>query len=522
MSPTEQGVISPTSRILDTRTALFLLAAMIFLYSLLFVLPFIPIDHHIDGLILVADGKRMYEGKVMYRDFFQFTTPGTPLVYFLLFKLLGLRLWIPDLTLLLLGLGLVWLGVVIARKLMRPGLALLPSAIFLAAVYRNNLDPTHHWYSLVTTAAAIAVLMERRTPARIATTGFLCGLTACFTQSRGLAVVVGFGAFLWWESRQRREEWRELLKKEVCLVAPFLATLITVNAYFVWKAGLARFLWCTVVFGIKYYPKDAEVNTFRIFIGDLPRLSWLTEILPLHLAQWLFLYVVVPFTYILFLVRYWRESGKKSLEYWERPMLLAIVGSFMLLSVAPAPGIHRMAQIVFPGVILVGWFIDSPRQLARALASVLVVGVLLVAPHAVASAQSAPKRILKTPHGKLAVMNPRAFEEYTWIQQHTRPSEYFFDAWYPEVYFYLHLRNPTPLPYISNTGYTTRQQVAEVMQGLEQHDVRYILWPGFLDTIPAWEDRSDDHLGPLRNYLQTHYRRVKGFKETDEIWERRD
>ena len=98
-------VIPPSPRFLDVPTFLFLLAALIFLYSLLFIPPFLPIDHNIDGLTYVADGKRMIEGQVMYRDFFQFSTPGTALIYFFLFKLLGIRLWIPDLALLVLGGG---------------------------------------------------------------------------------------------------------------------------------------------------------------------------------------------------------------------------------------------------------------------------------------------------------------------------------------------------------------------------------------------------------------------------------
>ena len=129
-----------------------------------------------------------------------------------MFKLFGLRLWVPDLLALLLGLGLVWLGVVISRKLMRPGLALLPSAVFLVSARVFLYDPTHNLYSVLATIAVIAVLLKERTPARIAAAGLLCGLGACFTQTRGLAVVVGFAAFLWWESRQRQEGWRRLLR----------------------------------------------------------------------------------------------------------------------------------------------------------------------------------------------------------------------------------------------------------------------------------------------------------------------
>jgi hypothetical protein len=257
------------------------------------------------------------------------------------------------------------------------------------------------------------------------------------------------------------------------------------------------------------------------FLQDLPEFGSLRLFLEGSL-KWLFLYAVIPFSYLLLFARYWRESGKKPTEYWARPMLLAIVGSFMLLSVAPAPSIFRMQLSELPGIILLGWFIDSPGNLALAVARVLAVGVLLVPPHAALTAQFMQKQILSTPQGKVAVTIPVAYERYVWIQQHTRPLEYFCAA-FTDVYFYLDLRNPTPLPYITNTGYTTVEQVADVIRSLEQHPPHYIAWsPGDVDVIHPWVDPSDDHLGPLRNYLHAHYRLVKTFKGSDEIWGRTD
>ena len=524
MPRADEAVIPPPCRTFDIQTLLFLLAAAIFLYAFLFVPPFIPVDYNIDGLTLVTDGKRMYEGQMMYRDFFQFMTPGTVLVYFFLFKLFGHRIWIPHLALLFLGLGLAWLGVVIARKLVRPGLALLPSAIFLAGVYKNRLDPTHHWYSLLTALAAIAALVERRTPARIAAAGFFCGLTAWFTQTRGLAAVMGFCVFLWWESRQRREGRREWLKQEAWLVGGFLATLIALNAYFVWKAGLARFLWCTVIFGIKYYPKTPD-NTFGVVTSTVPPFTSLRVFL-FNFIPWLFLYGVIPFTHLLFFVRYRRESGKKPTDFWVRPMLLAIVGSFMFVSVAPSPSLNRMFSNALPGVILLIWFIDSPSKVPRALAAGLVAGVLLLVPHAVLSAQSKVRQIVTTRPGILLATDPWEGEVLVWMREHTRPAEYLYapsSSGAQGVYFYMDLRNPTPLPFIQNNGYTPPQQVAEVIHALEQNPVRYILWSTLdLDSIPDWEDPSDDHLGPLQDYLHAHYKVAKVFRNSDAIWEKKN
>lgn len=520
MQTTEHEVMPRLSRTGDIQTALFLVAALIYLYSLLFLPPFIPFN--LRHLVLLSDGMRMYEGEVMYRDFFQFVTPGTGLVNFLALKLFELRLWIPNLLSLLLVLGLVGLGVMIARKLTRPSLALLPSAIFLIGARDFLFDPTHHMHSVLASMAAIAALMERRTPARIAAAGFFCGLTLCFTQSRGLAVVPGFVVFLWWESRRGQEGWRNLLKKEAWLVASFLATLIAVNGYFVWKAGWTRFLWCTVIFGLKYYSRQASDNSLRVFAENVPALGPLRSSLLLEIGHWLFLYGVVPFILILFFARYWRESGKKTVEFWARPMLVAIVGSFMVLGIAPAPAPGRLAITELPILILLGWLIDSPRRSARATAAVLITGILLVIPHIVAGAQSGKRGILTTPHGQVAIADPETLKLYSWVLQHTHAFEYLYEAPDPEMYFYLDLRNPTPLPLIKNSGYTTPEQVAEVIRGLEQHQVRYILWSGDLDELDKWQNPSDDHLGPLRDYIHSRYRVAKDFANSDEIWQRKD
>lgn len=517
---TEREGFSPSSRILDTQTALFLLAALIFLYLFLFVPPFIPIAApDWDTPQFLSDAKRMYEGQVMYRDFFEFVAPGFAIVNFFLFKLFGPRLWIPNLECLLLGLGLVWLGVVIAKRLMRPSLALLPGAIFLTGVYGRQLNTTHHWFSLLTATAAIAVLMERRTLARIATSGFFCGLAACFTQTRGLAVVAGFGAFLWWESRQRREGRRDLLRKEAWLIAGFLTTLIAVNGYFIWKAGLVRFLWCTVVFLFKYASKyEGHDNSFLAFKQSVPAFVSLHNFI-LRSTESLFLYVVIPFIYILFFARYRRKSGKRPREFWERPMLLAMVGSSLLLSTASAPTPFRVAASVLPGIILLVWFIDSPRKVARALTALFALGVVLVALNALVRERPMPKWILKTPQGKLAVGGQETYQEYTWVQQHTRPWDYFYEPADADIYFYLDLRNPTPLFFTTNTGFTTPEQVVEVIRGLDQHQVRYILCPSS-GLVASWKNPTDDNLGPLRDYVHSHYRRVRVCSFSAQVWER--
>lgn len=524
MSLTEQKVSPKSPRIFDIPTLLFLFTGFIFLYPFLFAPHFIPINRDVCNSVYVSDAYRMYQGEVMYRDFFQFSPPATALVYFFLFKFFGLQPWIINLENVLLGLSLAWLGVIIAKKVTYANLALLPSAIFLVEFYKGFLEPTHHWYSLLAACGGIAALIERRTPTRIAVAGYFGALSTCFTQMRGLGVTLGFAAFVWWESRQRREEGRELLRKEAWLLASFLFTLIALNSYFIWEAGLRRFLWCTVVFGIKCYPKDVEWNTFKVFFLSLPKFITLRSFIP-RFGHWVFVNGIMPATATLFFARYGRESGKKPLEFWERPMLLALTGTGMLLSVAAAPAPHRLAACALPGILLLAWFIDSPGKFTRVLRILLPVGVLVVALHGMVTAESPQRWIFTSRQGKLALEDWKNYEAFAWVQQHTRPMDYFYDAadeyWVGE--YCLDLRNPTPISIIKNNGYTTPEQVGEVIQGLDRHHAHYVAWsPPELDIIPDWENPSEDPLGPLRDYIHNHYQLVQVLANADQIWERKD
>jgi hypothetical protein len=497
-----------------------MLAALIYLYAFLFLPPLVPLQITGDSMHFLHSGQRMYEGDTIYRDFFEIVPPGTALTNFFLFKLFGLRLWIPNLLCVLLGLALAWTGVVISRKLLPHRLVLLPSAVFMCGLYWKGLDPTHHWYSLVLVMAGAACLMERRTTARIAAAGMFCGLSSCFTQTRGIAAAVGIGIFLWWEARRKREGWRGLLRKEVWLGASCAAAFLAVNAYFIVKAGPYRYLWCTIIYVLKYYPKQADGYGLLALQQGVPRLEWLSWRHPSYLLEWPLVWAVSPLAYLGFFVRYARRSSEKPTEFWARPMLLALVGSFLLLSIASAPSESRMATSALPGIILLVWFLTNGPKFARWLPTVFVMGALLASLHTVARTQ--PDGILATSRGRIALTEPGAYQEYAWLAQHTRPAEFLYDPAYADPYFLLNLRNPTPAPFLTNCGYTTTGQVAEAIRGLATHPVRYVIWTPSFEVLPAWEGPADTHLGPLLDYIHRHYRQVAEFDNGDQVWERRD
>src|SRR5271154_7328896 len=118
------GALAPLPRFLWLITSLFTAA---FLYFSLFVNGHAPLWLSGDQTIFLLNAERMLHGQVMYRDFFQFTLPGTEFVYLAFFRIFGMRAWIPNVSLILLGIGLTTCMVLISRKILHQKNVLLPS-----------------------------------------------------------------------------------------------------------------------------------------------------------------------------------------------------------------------------------------------------------------------------------------------------------------------------------------------------------------------------------------------------------
>jgi hypothetical protein len=154
--------------------------------------------------------------------------------------------------------------------------------------------------------AAVAIVIEKRRPARLAVVGILCGLAVFFSSTRGLVSLLGVTIFLVWEHRRKSQPPLALMKAVASLACTFLLTAIATNVYFVWNVGLGRFLDCTVIFPIRYYPADSAWNAWRAYLVHPPPLRpWYG--LP-FLAIYVFIHILVPLVYLLFLARYWRDS----------------------------------------------------------------------------------------------------------------------------------------------------------------------------------------------------------------------
>ncbi len=494
---------------IDWPLVFLLLGAATYLYFNLFS-PFrTPILLGGDQVYFWTYAERMLDGEQIYRDFFQFTPPGTDLVYLGLFKLFGPSVWVTNATVLALGVALCWLCFAIAGEIMDRQSAMLATIFFLVIVYGKLLNGTHHWFSVLAIMGAIKVSQGATRPARTLGAGALLGLASFFTQTHGAVSLLAFVLFLALTWRRSKQAWVDLLRNEGVLLLGYTLALLLLDAYFITTIGL-RQLWYFQVTFVRQYVVHASQG---VYLGLPERLSW--HGLP-SLSQYLVVYILLPVTYPLTLWRCWRVGRAASFS-WERVALLNTVGIFLLVEVAFSMNWLRVFAVSFAGIVLLFWNADQAGMIRRSTIVLLWVGFAGIAFRQTRSIYAHERSTLRLPGGDV-VVTPQAYEKLHWTMLHTTPGQFFFQADGAGMYLPLRLRNPSWLDGILPGEETRPEDITGVIQQLEGKRVQFVLWRPRLDSTES----SRDHLTPLRSYLHSKYTRFHVFADGDTVWERNE
>ena len=485
--------------------------AFVFILFCLFRLSGVPIWMDGDQAIWLQDGQRMFFGEVLYRDFFQMTFPGTDLLYLWAFKIFGLRNWIPNALLVVVGATLTWLIYFISRRVLSARGALVPPLFFLTLVFRGLLDASHHWLSILCCAGAVAVLVDGRTPRRLFFAGLLCGLAACFTQSHGVALLAGLAAFLFFERQTSGERVVSvgLVGRFGILAGGFLLAVLAISLPFVWWAGVRRFLFCTAVYVARYYSAFGEGSNWRGYMIGLPGKL---EMHVWYLGAFLLIHLLLPLIYVLALLRYQRGTLTGDRQRMGRLLLIIFSGLFLFLSVAAGPSWNRLYYVSFPALILFGWLLENAGTAGRLVLDATLCGTVLLAMSIPVRVQLHTLEYMDLPGERTAFLHPERIDRYRWLMAQTHPLEYVFSPFSPDYYFLLRLRNPATVPVVSPSDFTRPEDVTSAIEGLERHQVRLVMWAAELD-LP--KNPATDHLGPLRAYLREHYCAAKNFDDEE-------
>jgi hypothetical protein len=494
------------------RTLLVLLVIASFLYFNLFVFGGVPVLLGDDQVFFWMDAQRMLHGEGPYIDFFQYTPPGTELVFLAGFKLFGPRIWVLNAMVLALGTALCWICFWLANQVLPSRHALLSTLLYLVLIFSKALNATHHWFSVLAVMCAVLILMRRSTRPRIALSGALLGLAAFFTQTHGLAAALGLSVFLACEQLDAKKNWRMFLLNPALLISMFTLSVLALNAHSIASAG-ARNLW---------YEQVVYVHRYAPRLWDIPNLglpaspTW--HSLPL-VTQQVFVYLMLPLVYALTLLRLRNKSNISALWDDRKLLLLFLVGIFLLLEVAISPNWLRIYAVSMPGIILFIWLVQRLGKSRRFLVAVLYCGVAVLALRQLWSRHHQHYVICELPAGRTAAL-PQTCNELLWIARHTKPGDFFFQADWPSMYVPLALRNPLFLDTVGTNQQTRPEYVDLAIRQLEERKVRYVLWSKRLDDPDSVRDAANP-LAPLKAYLLSRYDSVEDFPGPEELWQRK-
>ena len=493
----------------NLRNLLFLLSgAAAYLYANLFFSPRVPLLLGGDQVYFWTYAQRMLGGARVYQDFFQFTPPGTNFVYLFLFKLFGPHVWVTNVLVLALGIALTWLCFSIASEIMQQRSAILASVVFLVFLYGKMLNATHHWFSVLLILAAVKILMGGQRPARLLGAGALLGSATFFTQTHGVFALFACATWLALSHLQKKTPMASLLKQEALLLLSCVVAWFLLSAPILAAIGF-RQLWH---FQVSFVGHTARLASLEGMPLGLP-MPFSLHALP-KLAQYLPVYVLLPVIYPLTLWRCWRQRNDPSFTP-TRVLLLALVGTFLFVEVMVSINWLRLFCVASPGIILLFWNAEQWKLLRRPLIAVVWIACALVSVRQVRVAHLQRHSILHLPGGTIAT-DSTTDEKLRWLQSHTTPGQFFFQAASPGVYLPMGLSNPAFVSSAYGTDGMTSEYTARTIHELDTKRVQFIQWVPRFDSVK--------YTGPqvmlLRDYLRSNYTQVQTFSDGETIWKR--
>jgi hypothetical protein len=189
----------------------------------------------------------------------------------------------------------------------------------------------------------------------------------------------------------------------------------------------------------------------------------------------------------------------------------------MFLAIASSPSVKRLSTVSPPAMILLAWLLDRPGRTAPLLRTALGTAAVAVAISVAVRSQTRWVTYLDLPAGRTAFIDRSVHEEYRWVLAHTHPGQFFWGM--PPFNLPFHLQNPATIMGYDTTEYTRPEEVAALVQALQEHSVPVIVLPSEI-RYPLTVEGPSNHLAPFVSYLRTNYKMIRTFANGDEVWER--
>jgi hypothetical protein len=249
-----------------------------------------------DESFILSEAKRVYQGQALYRDFFDFLTPGAFYLYALAYAVGGVSITSARITTSLLHAISVVSTYFLTLQVASMGEAIVAGLLVVVVCVPVWNMASHHWIATAFGLATAAVLLARRwrgsERARPAAAGALAGLVVSTHQARGMWLIVWLAITipLLTLAASDTTRWRRCLRELVWTAVGGAAVCVPIIGYAVWRSSLAEMLYATHTWVTTNY-RNYNVGVVRwagygsLWAGGLPyTYLWLLQIVPKILA----------------------------------------------------------------------------------------------------------------------------------------------------------------------------------------------------------------------------------------------
>jgi len=487
-----------------------------------------------DTWIALYGAKRILEGQLLYKDFFDFVTPGTDYVLAAVFYLFGVKLSVARIAL------AVSNGIVVAIVVFMSSYAIknrLLSVLLpvLTAIYSSyNYYISHHWFILVPILlvmfSGIKNIKEQESKTnKWLFTGLATAGAFLFIQSIGLTLFGMIVLFIVWHYTVDKLKIKPFLQPLMYYILGFIIPLIFVVICFALSGSLSAFIYDSFIWPFSHYKianASAVPELFSMLIDELTNRGISPTIINGFIGYFGILLGIIVFVYLG--LKYKRKKTSEMAFLFFTSALC--VGLILGLIQNPASN-HIMVFLPVYIFVIILIFEFKPFWSTYFFKIGYYVYFLLITVAIFYNAykfysiyNNALKEplIIKTPVGDVripkAFINTGMYAPYGFLKEmgDKLPKYIFVLYWSPSIYVLTGTENPTMLntylPY-----YNTKEQAMAAIQALKANRTKLVIIDegmnyiklSFLHHNSVFDPRMVSSNEPLISYIHTHYRLEK-------------
>jgi hypothetical protein len=473
-------------------------------YTALWPRDFVGFD---EGLFLY-EAKRILDGDVIYRDFFEIITPASLYVMAFLFELFGTDMVTARTAMAVLhGLIAVAMYAICRESKIRRPIAVVAALAHAAVCYPALSIASPHWMGTFVTLLALWIALRHplTSARRSLLFGAALGLLVSVQQQKGAVlavggalVVVADGFLLAAAGTAARATIAALL----AYAAGALAIVLPLVIALLWFAGFGPVYAALIHFPFVYYPQFHTEITWGYYVSFVPQLYVYPRLIK-------YLPAAVPLAVPRLVHRWWRGETREL-----RPLLvLTLLAAFTILSVAYNANYTHLAITAPVWLLVVAETLESAWRalerrspVFRPFGAVVCIALLLILGLRLQQNRDARRELFRYSHdtafGRVDAMSVdemAVVEALRGLLRDSPSKEMFCLPNCAGLYLLAGGTNPTPYQLLLQ-NYSAPEHWTRTIEILERRQVPFVVLVRLFIRV-----RSD----PVAQYVAEHYERVK-------------